>query len=376
MITVKEVRTRREQKEFINFPLDLYRGNPNFTPPLYMDEKKIFSKDFVYNDCCDFICFNAYRDGQMAGRIQGIIQKASNEKRGEKRARFTRYDAIDDPEVSAALFKAFEDWAVSAGMDTACGPLSFSDLEREGLLVEGFDYPATFEELYNYPYYATHIEANGYEKEVDWNSSRLYGPASPEDITELEKLTEFIFKRDKLHYGESRSGSDFIRRYKDGIFDLIDKSYEGLYGTVPFTEIMKKLMIENFQLVISNKYAACILDENDRMVCFGLAIPSLRRALSLTRGKLTPKVLLRLLGCLRKPDVLDLCLVGVDPEYLNRGISAALSLAVMRMLQDNPDIKYAETNLNLLDNFPIQNQWKRFQREIHKIYRSYCKKLV
>ena len=135
-------------------------------------------------------------------------------------------------------------------------------------------------------------------------------------------------------------------------------------------------MIENFQLVISNKYAACILDENDRMVCFGLAIPSLRRALSLTRGKLTPKVLLRLLGCLRKPDVLDLCLVGVDPEYLNRGISAALSLAVMRMLQDNPDIKYAETNLNLLDNFPIHNQWKRFQREIHKIYRSYCKKLV
>lgn len=376
MITVKEVKTRKEQKEFVNFPLDLYAGNPNFTPPLYMDEMKMFKKNYVYSDCCEFICFNAYKDGEMAGRIQGIIQIASNEKRNEKRARFSRFDVIDDKEVSAALFKAFEDWAVSKGMDTTCGPLNFSDLEREGLLIEGFDYNATFEELYNYPYYAEHIEALGYAKEVDWNSSRLYGPASEQDVEELEKLTDFIFKRYKLHYGESKSGADFIKRYKDGIFELLDKAYEGLYGTVPFTEGMKELMISNFKLVVSNKFAASILDENGKIVCFGFAIPSLRRALSLTRGKFTPKVLVNLLKCMRKPDVLDLCLVGVDPEYLNRGISASLSLAIMRMLRDNPEIKYAETNLNLLDNFPIQNQWKRFHREIHKIYRSYCKKLV
>ena len=142
MITVKQVETRKEQKAFLDFPLDLYAGNPNFVPPLYMDEKKIFRPDYVYSDCCDFVCFLAYKDGAVAGRIMAIVQKAANEKNGEKRARFCRFDAIDDFEVSKALFEAAEKWALEKGMDTVCGPLNFSDLEREGLLIEGFDQQA------------------------------------------------------------------------------------------------------------------------------------------------------------------------------------------------------------------------------------------
>ena len=153
MITVKPVVTKKEQKAFLEFPLRLYAGNPCFVPPLYMDEKKIFRSDYVYNDCCDSVCFLAWKDGSVAGRIQAIIQKAANEKNGERRARFTRFDVIDDFEVSRALFAEAEKWAAERGMDTVCGPLSFSDLEREGLLVEGFDQQATFEENYNAPYY-------------------------------------------------------------------------------------------------------------------------------------------------------------------------------------------------------------------------------
>ena len=346
MITVKKVETSRERRAFLNFPLDLYSGNKCFVPPLYMDERKIFRSDFVYRDCCDFECFIAYKDGKVAGRIQAIIQKAANEKNGEKRARFTRFDVIDDFEVSRALFGAAEQWASERGMDTVCGPLSFSDLEREGLLVEGFDQQATFEENYNAPYYKDHIERLGYEKEVDWLGFRLYGAESPEALEELEQLSKFIFRRYKLHFGPSKSGSDFLKRYADGFFDLIDKSYEGLYGTVPFTPGMRKLVLDNFGLVLSPKYAAVILDENEKPVCFGLAIPSLNRALQGTRGHLTPLTLIRIIRCLRKPDVLDLCLVGVDPEYLNRGVSGALSLAIMRMLSENDSLKWADTNLN------------------------------
>ena len=232
MITVKQVETRKEQKAFLDFPLDLYAGNPNFVPPLYMDEKKIFRPDYVYSDCCDFVCFLAYKDGAVAGRIMAIVQKAANEKNGEKRARFCRFDAIDDFEVSKALFETAEKWALEKGMDTVCGPLNFSDLEREGLLVEGFDQQATFEENYNAPYYGEHIERLGYEKDVDWVGFRLYGAESPEAMEELEQLSDFIFRRYKLHLGPSKSGSDFLKRYADGIFELIDKSYEGLYGTV------------------------------------------------------------------------------------------------------------------------------------------------
>ena len=261
-------------------------------------------------------------------------------------------------------------------MDTLCGPLNFSDLEREGLLVEGFDQPATFEENYNADYYPRHIESLGFVKEADWTGSLLYGAESPETQEEMAQLTQFIFRRYKLHFGPSKNGPDFLKRYADGIFELIDKSYEGLYGTVPFTEGMRKLMIDNFAIAIDPKYTAVILDENDKVVCFGIAIPALAPALAGGRGRLTPKTAWKLLRCLRKPKALDLCLIGVEPEYLNRGISAAFSSALMDMFRDHPDIRVADTNLNLEDNWAIQNQWKRFRRDVVKRYRAYVKKLV
>ena len=375
MITVKEVKSKKEQKEFLNFPLDLYEGNPYYIPPMYMDEKKIFRKDYVYNTSCDSVFFNAYKDGIMVGRIQGIIQRDANAKNGEKRARFTRLEATDDPAVFQALMEAVESWAKGRGMDTMQGPIGYSDLEKEGLLIEGFDVPGNFETTYNLPYYQQHVEALGYGKEVDYTGSFLYGPESEETLQEMEQLVEFIFKRYKLHFGESKNGADFMRKYADGIFNLIDKSYEGLYGTVPFTEGMRKLMLDNFGLVIDPKYSAIILDENDKPVCFGLAIPSLNKAFHGTRGHLTPGVALRFLQCKRKPESLDLCIMGVDPEYLNRGISSAMSLAIMKMLRDNPSLRYADTCINLEDNYAIQNQWKRFRRDVPKRYRCYVKAL-
>ena len=375
MIEVKEVKTKKEQKQFLNFALDLYKGNPYFVPPLYSDEKKMFGKNYVYNSSCDWTAFLAYEDGKPVGRIQCIIQKDANAKNGEKRCRFSRFDAIENLEVSRALFEKAETWAREKGMDTVVGPLNFSDLEREGLLVEGFEEPSTFEQNYNFPYYKEHLEALGYVKEIDWTASRLYGPESQETMDELEKLVAFIFKRYKLHYGTSKSGPDLLRKYSEGIFDLIDTSYEGLYGTVPFTEGMRRLILDNFAIVINPKHTAVILDENEKIVCFGLSFPGLANALVGTRGKYTPLTLIKLLYAIKRPQIIDLCLVGVDPEYLNRGISGALSLAIMKMLRDNPRLKWADTNLNLEDNYAIQNQWHRFQREECKRYRAYVKKL-
>ena len=375
MIEVKEVNTKALRRDFLNFQLDLYQGNCFFVPPLYADEKKMFREDYVYRSSCDSVFFNAYKDGVMAGRIQGIIQKDANAKNGEKRCRFCRFDAIDDLEVSRALFAAVEQWARQQGLDTLVGPLHYSDLEREGMLVDGFDQPATFEENYNHAYYKDHVEALGFVKEIDWTASRLYGAESPEAMDELEQLVAFIFRRYKLHYGTAKNGPELLKKYSDGIFDLIDKSYEGLYGTVPFTAGMRKLVLDNFALVISPKYTAVILDENEKIVCFGLSFPGLAPALVGTRGKYTPLTLAKLLYYIKRPNILDLCLVGVDPEYLNRGVSGALSLAIMKMLRDNPRLKWADTNLNLEDNYAILNQWRRFKREECKRYRAYVKPL-
>ena len=372
MIEVKKVETKKQQRQFLNFPLDLYRNNPCFVPPLWMDEKKIFDKNYLYHDQCEDVCFLAYKDGKVAGRIQGILQKASNQKTGEKRIRFTRFDSIEDFEVAKALFKAVEVWAREIGMNAVCGPLGYSDLEREGLLIEGFDQLSTFEEQYNAPYYGEFIEKLGYEKEIDWNESMLRAPKESTD--DLKQLSDFILKRYKLHIGESRNANDFIRRYADGIFEVLDHSYDGLYGTVPFTDGMKKLLIDNFKLVVDPKRTAVVLDENEKVIAFAVSFPSLAKAVQPSQGRLTPLALIRLLKALKKPDIVDLCLVGVEPEWLNRGVSTIFISGMMDMLKD-PNIKYFETNLNLEDNYMIQNMWKRFDRTIHKRRRSYLKKL-
>lgn len=372
MIKIEKVLTKKQQKEFIKFPLKLYKGNPNFTPPLFMDERKLFKKNFVYNDICEAVYYNAYKDGVMAGRISGIVQKASNLKTGKKQVRFTRFDVVNDEEVAKALFKAVEDWALEQGMDEVVGPLGFSDLEREGLLIDGFDTPATFEESYNHPYYQTFIENMGYQKEVDWTGSHI---RVPEDYDgEVDKLADYVMRRYHLHLGTARNASDFINKYGDGIFELLDKSYDLLYGTVPFTEGMKKMMIDNFKLVVDVRNVAVVLDENDKMICFGVAFPAIGDAVRRSGGRLTPLTLIKLLKAIKRPQVIDLGLIGVDPEWLNRGVSIVVSSGLMQMLQ-RPGVLYADTNLNLEENYAIQNQWKRFDEKKVKRYRCFGKKI-
>ncbi len=375
MIEVKEVIKRSQQKEFLEFPNKLYKGCPYYVPPLYLDEAKIFRKDYVYYDTCEAVYFNAYRDGKMAGRISGIIQRAANEKWGSKRVRFTRFDVVEDFEVARALFDAVEAWAKERGMEEVCGPLGFSDFEREGMLTYGFDQMSTFEEAYNYPYYPEFIERLGFVKEMGWTECQVRAPKNPEDLEEMQKMSDFVLRRYRLRIGEATSGKDFLRRYADGFFEIVDKAYEKLYGTVPFTERMKKMAMDNFALIIDNRFAIVILDENDKVVAMGICFPCIAAPMQIAGGHLTPKALLRTIRAIKHPDVIDLGLIGVEPEYLNRGVSVVIANQLARMLQDS-SIRYADTNLNLEDNAAISNLWKRFDSTLNKRRSSYVKKLV
>lgn len=373
MIQVLEATTRRMQREFLDFPNRLYKDCPYYVPPLWMDEKKIFRKDYLYLETSEAVYFNAYKDGVMSGRISGIIQRASNEKTGEKRVRFTRFDVVEDFEVAKALFGAVERWALERGMEKACGPLGFSDLEREGLLIDGFDQMSTFEEQYNYPYYQDFIERLGYAKEVDWYEYRITAP-DDETIADMHKMSDFVMKRYHLRMGPAKSASDFLKKYKDGFFEILDKSYENIYGTVPFTKKMIQLMVDNFKMILDEKHAVVILDENDKVVLMGICFPSIAKAARVAGGHLTPRAIYEFLKAKRHPEVIDLGLIGVDPEWLNRGVSVCVAAGLAEMLKD-PGIQYAESNLNLEDNYAIQNLWKRFNSVRHKRRRAYIKQL-
>ncbi len=372
MVNIREVKTCRDKREFVNFPLRLYKDCPYFVPPLYADEKKLLNKSSIYEDTCESVYYLAERDGKTVGRISGIIQKTYNEKHGEKRVRFTRFDSIDDNEVAAALFGAVEGWAKEKGMDTACGPLGFSDLEREGLLIEGFDQLSTFEEQYNYDYYPKLIENLGYVKEVDWVERKLYKPDTPDE--KFIRVSGMMLKKYGLHFAECKNMNEFIERYAEKFFDLLDLTYENLYGTVPFNKSMRKSMISSFKSIVDLKHVTVVVDENDNLACLGICFPSIAKAVQKSGGKLTPAAIVRLLKAIKNPKVIDLGLIGVHPDYAKKGVSNAVTAEIMKMLLSG-EIEYAETNLNLEDNYNIQNQWKRFNSVIHKRRRSYVKKL-
>lgn len=374
-IKIIEVKSRAERREFVNFPLRLYRDCPYFVPPLYGDEMKIFTEENAYSDTCESVHFLAQRNGKTVGRIQGILQRQFNELHNERRLRFSRFDAINDRAVAKALFDALEAWGRARELDTVCGPLGYSDLEREGLLIEGFDYLSTFEEQYNYDYYADLIESCGYGKEIDWLEFRLRAPREKNEM--LARVAERALELSRLHVVDpnAMSKKEYINRYKDGVFDCIDRCYSHLYGTVPFTESMKKQLIDQFMLVINQKYLVIICDEQERVVSFALCIPEMGKALQKSGGRLTLPALFRLLRAVKKPKTIDLCLVAILPEYQSAGVNAVM-LQKMTEYLESGEIEYFETNLNLETNAQVMAQWKYFDSVQHKRRRAYIKQLT
>ena len=373
MINIIEVTTKKQRKEFIEYPLRLYKNNPYFVPPLYGDEKALFTKKNIYNVTCDSVFYLAQRDGKTVGRIQGIVQKQYNEINGKKQVRFTRFDCEDNAETAKALFNAVEEWARSKQMEEIVGPLGYSDMEREGLLIEGFDYLSTFEEQYNYPYYGGLIEACGYAKDVDWVESRLF--KTPQDDAKLERLIKRAMDRNELHYaGVGMNKRQFIKKYEKSIFECLDECYKDLYGTVPFTPEMRKQMIDQFMLILDKKYLTAVCDKDENVVAFGICIPGIGKALQKSGGRLTPACLIRLFKELKNPESIDLGLVGILPKYQKSGLSAYM-MVVLRDLFAEESVQYLETNLNLEDNIAIQATWKHFEHIQHKRRRSYIKKI-
>lgn len=374
MVEIVKVRSKKDIKKFLDFPLRLYKNCEYFAPPLYMDEKSVFTDKNVYAKTCESEFFLAIKDGKVAGRIHGIIQKQSNELRGEARARFTRFDSVNDEEVSSALFSALEKWAAEKGMTTVCGPLGFSDLEREGLLIDGFNEFSTFEEQYNFDYYPALVENSGYEKEVDWVEYQLRAP-DEKTAEKISRIAEKTLKINKLHLLKVKNKSEIFNKYSDGIFHCLDECYKDLYGTVPFTAEMKKQMISQFKIMINEEYIAIILDENDNVAAFALCLPDIAKSLRKSGGKLTPAGLIRLLKAVKRPEIIDLALIAVLPEYQARGVNAVALDHVIRMLRSGK-IAYLETNLNLETNEKVQSQWKYFDKRQHKRRRSYVKNLT
>lgn len=372
MVEIREVRTRKDRKIFAAYNAKMYQKVPQAIPDLIMDEYDNFNpkKNPAY-EYCEVKQFLAYQEGKCVGRIAGIISHAANDKWETKRIRFSRVDFIDDKEVSAALFKAVEDWGRSLGLEEIHGPIGFCDMDQEGMLIEGFQEPGMFITIYNYPYYKEHLEALGYGKDIDWVEYRV---KMPEPNEKLDKLSLAVLKRFQLTLVEPKSRLDF-KPYIKEIFDLLNDTYKDLYGTVEITQAQIDKYVNQFILLVNPEYVKLLMDENQRLVGFGLALPSMNQAVKRSKGKLFPMGWYRILRApYVKNDVLDLYLVGVIPEMQNKGLTAVLLNSMTNSARKN-GIKYAETGPELESNLQVQALWKHYEVEQHKRRRCFIKKL-
>lgn len=375
-IIVKEVTTRRELKRFVDFPNVLYKDNPNYVPGFFSDDVSDWDKNknpaFEY---CEAKCFLAYEDGKIVGRIGAILSHKSNATWNTERMRFSQVDFVDDFRVSTALFEAVEKYARDNGCKEVHGPLGFCDLDREGMLVEGFDRKSMFITYYNAPYYKDHLERLGYVKDTDWIEFRINVPASDDkEVVLIQRYAERIRRQGQYHVADLKKRSDY-RPYVKKVFKLLNEAYAPLYGVVELTDKQIDKYAGKFIPLVNPDYACFVMDNDNNMVAFGVTVPSLSDALRSCRGRLFPYGWIPVLRALDKNDTVDLLLVAIKPELQGTPLITVIFDHFIESTKKN-GILYAETGPQLETNSKIQAQWKFFEKEQHKRRRCYVKDIT
>jgi hypothetical protein len=371
-LQLKEVRTPRELRQFISFPYSLYKKNPYWVPPLRSDEFVSLRKDKnPAFDFCDANYWLVLKNGMIVGRIAGIINKKYNEKYGVKEARFGWIDFIDDLEVSSLLFNAVETWARSKGMDCIHGPLGFTDMDGEGTLIEGFEEVSTLGAIYNYPYYPQHIEHAVYSKDIDWIEYQVTMHAEiPEKI---QRLADIALQRNNLKILKVKKSKEILP-YANEIFYVLNDAYRDLYGFVELSDKQIQMYVKQYFGFIRPEFVPVVLDSAGKVAAFGIAMPSLSRALQKCNGRLFPFGFINILHAIKHNSNADLYLTAVRPDMQNKGINAILIHEMNKVFIKNRIVK-VETNRELEGNIKVQAQWKFYDSRLHKRRRCYKKEL-
>ena len=371
-VEIKKVTTKSELKRFIRFNYEFYKDNPYSVPDLYDDMLNTFSpKKNAAFEFCEADYFLALRDGKIVGRVAAIINRRANEKWNRKTVRFGWIDFIDDMEVSTALIDTVKQWGKERGMTEIEGPLGFTDMDAEGMLVEGFDQLSTMATIYNYPYYPQHMERLGLNKSADWVEMKIYVPdAIPE---KHRRISEIIAKRYNLHIRKLKSKKEVRQSgVAHDIFRLINDAYTPLFGYSRMTERQIDQYVKMYVPVLDLRMVSIVENEQNEIVAVGISMASLSRALQKAKGRLLPFGWYHLLKALmwKRPKVLDLLLVAVRPDYQGKGVNALLFTDLIPVYKEL-GFEYAESNPELEMNEKVQNQWQYFKTEQHKRRRCF-----
>ena len=376
MVEIREIQpTKSNLLKFVHFPIDtLYRDSEYFVPPLVTDEINTLRPDKnPAFDFCEAVYYLAYRDGKIVGRVAGIINHVCNERSGKKEARFSYIDFIDDAEVVDALIDAVTRWGKSKGMEHLTGPLSFTDMDPEGMLIEGYDRVGTSGGIYNYPYYPKHMERLGFVKDADWLEMLI---TIPKDIPEkMQRISDLVSKRYNLETIKYSNRKKLVADYGDAIFKLINVAYDDIFGYSPLSDKQINHYIKMYLPFLPlNDLAMAVEKDTRELIAVGISIPSMARALIKNRGRLFPFGWMPLLKAFKHNDVVDLMLIAVKPEFQNKGVNSLLFTDLIPCFNAN-GYKFAESNRELELNSKVLKQWEYFEYVQHKRRRAFTKEI-
>jgi GNAT superfamily N-acetyltransferase len=365
-ITIKTVSSKKDFKIFARFGNKLYKGNKYYVPSMPLDDLATFDKNknaaFEFSEAEFYL---AYKDGEVVGRVAAIINHKANEAWKVKQVRFGWIDFIDDMEVSGALLNAVIQFGKKAGMTQIVGPLGFTDFDPEGMLVEGFDRLSTMALIYNHPYYPEHMKKHGYYKETGWLEYRI---TIPQELGERHKrIAEAVMERYGLVIKKKTRRQVRKENYGQKIFQLINQTYCVLYGYSLLSEKQIDQYVNMYLSLVDMDMLTFVENAEGELIATGISIPSLAEALQKCNGEIFPFGWWHLLKAmfLKKPDTLDLLLIGVRPDYQNRGVNSLMIYDLVNRYVKK-GFKYAETNAMLETNEKIQAMWTPFEKELHK----------
>lgn len=372
MIEVKEIRSKRDKKKFFKFQHTLYAKNPHAYSNFYADEFAEFDPEvndaFRFADCKMFL---AYKDGKIAGRIAAIWHRGVNEKTGKKQLRFTRFDVIDDFEVTKALFAKVYEWAKELGMEEIIGPMSFSDLNEEGMLIEGFDRDSTYIEIYNNPYYVEHMQKMGAYKVVDWNCYRIKVPDKVDE--RMDRLAAAVKKRGGYETIDVKylvkNDKEKLKDYIMQALGVLDEAFEDIYGTSPINEKQKKREMDTILQILVPELA-CVVTKDDKVVAYGFMMPCIKEVMQKGKGHIFPFGIIPYIKAMKHVEIAEMMSIGVAKDHANKGTVAIIMSECLHGLKEL-GVKYLETGPELEDNNNVQNLWKDFEREIAKKHRCW-----
>ena len=371
-VEIKTVRNRQDLRRFVDFPEKLYKDCDNWVPALRGDEFDTFDpkKNGAY-DYCESECYLAVREGEVVGRVAAIINHHANRDWGEEIVRFGWLDFIEDKEVLKALLDAVVAWGKARGCTTVKGPWGFTDMDKEGLLVEGFEHLSPFTCLYNYPYYDRLLQELGFSKDVDW-TQRI--AKVTDQLPPMFQFAGLIEQRYGLHVFQARSTKELADRYGLAIFHMYNETFAPLFQFTPLTDKQIDRYLKTYVPILRPEFVSICLDKDDRPVGFTFCVPSLAKAVKKARGRLFPLGFVHILRALRRNDTLEALMIGVLPEYQGKGANVLM----FKHIHENAlkfGIDKMILNPQLEENFKVQSLFEQYETEPFMRRRAYSKKI-